>query len=320
MRSLTAHLIEPAGHGHLPFHPSCPVCAAERLDGRLPADELLGPRPTALLAATVLAGTTLAPTAAGLTSPAVAAQEETDDENTPTDGDDPTRKDGDGDGGLEDSADPPLDLDDTPAPTPDPVTPTDPPVQAPAPLTPEPPAEAPTSPPESTPPAPAPTPQPGPPPEAQQETPPGPAGGRHDGERHQGEPHRDEQRRGGPGTRSGPPVAEHRSDPTAGPVSPAPAPPPAPAQAPAATGAPATPAAPTPISHPGVGVSARPGPGEHVVRPGECLWSIAADQLGADATPAAVARMVNRLWQLNAGRIATGNPDLILVGTTLELP
>jgi len=56
------------------------------------------------------------------------------------------------------------------------------------------------------------------------------------------------------------------------------------------------------------------------VRAGECLWSIAYDQLGAGATPAAVARMVNRLWQLNADRIATGNPDLLMVGTTLKLP
>jgi hypothetical protein len=30
--------------------------------------------------------------------------------------------------------------------------------------------------------------------------------------------------------------------------------------------------------------------------------------------------MVNRLWQLNADRIATGDRDLIMVGTTLKLP
>jgi len=55
------------------------------------------------------------------------------------------------------------------------------------------------------------------------------------------------------------------------------------------------------------------------VRPGECLWSIAQDQLGADATAAAVARMVNRLWERNADRIATGDPDLVMAGTVLRL-
>jgi len=56
------------------------------------------------------------------------------------------------------------------------------------------------------------------------------------------------------------------------------------------------------------------------VRPGECLWSIAQNHLGANATPAAVARLVNRLWELNAERIATGDPDLVMVGTPLRMP
>jgi nucleoid-associated protein YgaU len=64
-----------------------------------------------------------------------------------------------------------------------------------------------------------------------------------------------------------------------------------------------------------------PGDGRtHVVRQGECLWSIAHDQIGQDANPAQVARLVNRLWNLNRERIGTGEPDLLMVGTELRLP
>ena len=59
---------------------------------------------------------------------------------------------------------------------------------------------------------------------------------------------------------------------------------------------------------------------EHVVRPGESLWSIAAAMAGRDASPAEIARIVNRLWTLNADRIGTGDPDLVMAGTTLRLP
>jgi hypothetical protein len=34
---------------------------------------------------------------------------------------------------------------------------------------------------------------------------------------------------------------------------------------------------------------------------------------------ASVAREVNRLWDLNRGRIGTGDPDLLPTGTRLEL-
>jgi hypothetical protein len=46
---------------------------------------------------------------------------------------------------------------------------------------------------------------------------------------------------------------------------------------------------------------------------------IATDMLGHDATTAQVAREVHRLWSLNRKRIATGDPDLLPVGTTLVL-
>jgi nucleoid-associated protein YgaU len=57
-----------------------------------------------------------------------------------------------------------------------------------------------------------------------------------------------------------------------------------------------------------------------IVRPGDSLWSIASDLAGPDASPATIARLVNRLWELNADRIATGDPDLVMVGTVLRLP
>jgi hypothetical protein len=64
---------------------------------------------------------------------------------------------------------------------------------------------------------------------------------------------------------------------------------------------------------------ARPGDESHVVQSGESLWSIAADLLGDDASPARIAREVNRLWEANRDRIGTGNRDLVMAGTRLEL-
>jgi hypothetical protein len=57
----------------------------------------------------------------------------------------------------------------------------------------------------------------------------------------------------------------------------------------------------------------------HIVRPGESLWSIARDVIGPDASPAQIAREVNAIWQRNSARIATGDPDLLKVGTRLTL-
>jgi nucleoid-associated protein YgaU len=57
----------------------------------------------------------------------------------------------------------------------------------------------------------------------------------------------------------------------------------------------------------------------YVVRAGDSLWSVAADRLGAGAGVAAIAREVNRLWERNRDRIATGDPDVLRVGTRLTL-
>lgn len=57
----------------------------------------------------------------------------------------------------------------------------------------------------------------------------------------------------------------------------------------------------------------------HVVVAGESLWSIARSLLRPNASDAHIAREVNRLWELNMSRIATGNPDLLTIGTKLLL-
>jgi hypothetical protein len=64
---------------------------------------------------------------------------------------------------------------------------------------------------------------------------------------------------------------------------------------------------------------ARPGDRAHVVRVGESLWSIAGDHLGGHASTARIAKEVKRLWQLNRGRIGTGDPNLLMAGTRLTL-
>lgn len=61
------------------------------------------------------------------------------------------------------------------------------------------------------------------------------------------------------------------------------------------------------------------GKDSYVVRPGDCLWHIAADLLPGDADTAAIAGEVARLWQLNEDQIGTGDPSLIYAGTTLRL-
>lgn len=58
----------------------------------------------------------------------------------------------------------------------------------------------------------------------------------------------------------------------------------------------------------------------HTVRSGECLWSIAVALLPAGASNAEIATEVERLWRLNASRIGTGDPSLLMVGTRLRLP
>jgi nucleoid-associated protein YgaU len=56
-----------------------------------------------------------------------------------------------------------------------------------------------------------------------------------------------------------------------------------------------------------------------VVQPGQSLWVIAQSVVGKAASIGQIAFEVGRLWQLNAPRIGTGDPDLIFPGQTLRL-
>ncbi|MGI9082061.1 MAG: LysM peptidoglycan-binding domain-containing protein, partial [Thermoleophilaceae bacterium] len=58
----------------------------------------------------------------------------------------------------------------------------------------------------------------------------------------------------------------------------------------------------------------------YVVRSGDTLWGIARRTLGPDASMAAIARLVDRLWTLNAKVIRSGDPDLIVPGERLRIP
>ena len=58
----------------------------------------------------------------------------------------------------------------------------------------------------------------------------------------------------------------------------------------------------------------------HVVQAGETLWSIARQLLGDGATPARIAALVDELWRVNADRIGSGDPNMILAGDELLIP
>lgn len=94
------------------------------------------------------------------------------------------------------------------------------------------------------------------------------------------------------------PTAEHRAAAPASPTAPA---------------SPPAPASQVPVATPAEGARYR------FVQPGESLWSIAEDVLGAGASNAEIAREVQRIWALNAGEIGTGDPNLVMAGQKLRL-
>lgn len=57
----------------------------------------------------------------------------------------------------------------------------------------------------------------------------------------------------------------------------------------------------------------------HVVKSGECLWSIARARLGRSASNAAVAREVLRIWNVNGAHVPSGNPNVIVPGLRLKV-
>jgi nucleoid-associated protein YgaU len=281
MRSLADHLSADT-HGTLPFHPSCPVCRAERLFGEPPPDRVAPTRAVAgLAAAALLAGPAYAPVGA-------LAQ---DDAGPPGDVEDSLPATAPSDVGVIPNSPPP-------APPPD-NTPEDPgttdtdptliddgsagqaaPSPAPAPAPPQPaPSAAPAPPAAPVPPA---TPAPPAAPAAKPQAPPAPKA-------------------------EAKPEAKAKPQPALAPA-PAPGPPPAPAPVQVAQAPPAPSPAPKPIRGPA-----------HVVRSGESLWSIARSLVGTDASSAQIAREVARLWAINRDAIATGDPDLLPVGVKLRV-
>ena len=357
MGSLTAHLLEAGDHGGLPFHPSCPVCRQERLYGTLSSEPVVPRRAQALLAGGVLALSASAPVVAAAQEPdrqfeGVAAPEapggpELDNPDFDPGGDTELSfdtapapaapQDGldSGDGAPLD-VEPTVDLDARLAPLAD----TDPsagdegapPVESVPPVGSVPPGStAPLAPPDSSAP-----------------------GGGHGSAAQPGSP---ESPRPTPGTGLGAPpsntpvglaptaggLSSHRSDrplrsrytlhkarsdvgapASSERVSDG-------AGAPSESNAFSAPAAPTPATGPvavadadvAVAEAAKQGLDEgsrfYVVQPGDSLWSIAKRLLGADPSAGRIAREVNRLWTLNRSRIATGDPNLLMVGTRLEL-
>lgn len=59
--------------------------------------------------------------------------------------------------------------------------------------------------------------------------------------------------------------------------------------------------------------------GSVVVKPGDSLWSIARSLLPAGASNGAIEHKVVAIWDANANRIGTGDPNLIFSGTRLLL-
>jgi hypothetical protein len=57
-----------------------------------------------------------------------------------------------------------------------------------------------------------------------------------------------------------------------------------------------------------------------VIRPGDSLWAIAQRIVGPRASATAVESKLVAIWNLNASRIGTGDPNLIFPGTRLRLP
>ena len=71
----------------------------------------------------------------------------------------------------------------------------------------------------------------------------------------------------------------------------------------------------TPVSTHASGAS-----GTVVIRPGDSLWAIARRIVGPQAPNGAVEKELVAIWNRNADRIGTGDPNLVFPGTRLRLP
>jgi hypothetical protein len=336
MASLSAHLRQAGDHGDLAFHPECPVCRRDRLSGVPPHDAFVGRRTKALLAAGVVAVWSASPTTVLATEP--------DQEQTET----PAPDQAVADGSLSDPAFDPGGPSDPPVvdvPVPEPQAPADAADDA-GPVEQEPTtdevvpivdpgdrAEKPEQPEQQEPPGadqvstPASTPPATPPPPPPQEAAPAPP------EVVSSAPAADMQPVTEPPEEKESAIAparahERDSKPDRAAPSQAIAPPVVPA-VPVPRPEPIAPV--THVSTPPVGATVKADRATasttrnegrarvHVVQRNESLWSIANELLGNDASPARIAREVNRLWELNSSRIGTGDRDLLLTGTKLVL-
>ena len=326
MTSLHAHIVGGEAHASLPFHRSCPACRHERLEGAFGPEAIVSRSTRAVMCVLTLGLSGTVATAASLVNPGPAQAGNCDSGgNADTDAD----EEGEDDGGSSDdcdegsAAEETVPLDQTPAT--DAIAPEDggqvPQPGAPAPPTPPAAAPAPAAP--TTPAAPAPP--AAAPPEAAVPPPPAPVapsatpavpevevtdGDAADGAQRERQPRRTADR--APEHHEATPPA---SVPIPSPEAPAPAreqPPPAGSP----TGGPAVPAAsaqpPSPVAVQRAKV--------YEVQAGDSLWSIAVARLGSDAGAAQVAHYVQRLWDLNADRITSGDPGLIQAGQSLRLP
>jgi len=317
MASLTAHLRRPDDHGRLAFHPECPLCRGERVAGALAADVVIGRRAQALIAAGVLTLSSASPAAALAADPdqeqeGAATPEQVVTDRPPSSDFDPGGQgtelphvvplpaeeiapDTEADTGPVQQE--PVVGDDAAVVDPGdgaPQPPSTDPVAAPPPP-PQPPAEAPT-----TAPAPEPAITPAEPGSSVTETP-------QEAQKPKPKGHETAPEAHAPAPQPAPAAPQ--------PAGAIPAPQPEPvysASAPATTSV----AVHQPETR---SRAARQGDRSHVVQRNESLWSIASDILGDDASPARIAREVNRLWELNSARIGTGDPDLLMAGTRLEL-
>jgi LysM domain len=348
MGSLTAHLLEAGDHGRLRFHPSCPVCRQERLYGALSSEPVVSLRAQALLAGGVLAFSASAPVVAAAREPdrqfeGVAAPEQSGE----TELDDPTFDPG-GDTNLSfdtapapaapgDQADsgegapldvePSVDLDARLAPLADAEAPgTDQEAAVPS-VEGVPPSEA--QPGASVTPSVPYTPNPGPDPPREEgdqrpvvEERPDRGPGHFGSDRATYEREAGAKRGGGGVVVSPLGVGDGAaSQPYVEPVAAAPV---EPAASVSAAALPAAESVAVAQTTPPARDTSKKQPQDlnarfHVVQPGDSLWSIAKRLLGGEASPARVAREVHRLWSLNGSRIGTGDPDLLMVGTRLQL-
>ena len=295
MSSLSVHLRLPEDHSGLPFHPSCPVCRRDRLAGSLEGDEIVSRRTQAALAAGLLAFS-------GVGAPAAAVAAGPD-------------QDVDGSAEVVASPDPVADIDETTTGWTDGGA---------APVDDEPAAVVPETEDGSMEAAPR---------EPAEEPLDRSRGVEEPAEVAAGSRARRSRRSAGRGSRrrrpsrprrtasvSTPPSARSGERPvkrTKPAVQPRVIAAPAPVVAPATTNPVTVRVAAGTNQNTVVRVSS--GARFHVVQRGESLWSIATDRLGERAGVAQIAREVDRLWQLNEDRIASGSPDLLYTGTRLRL-